>query len=343
MIITQKYNSACDIDPEFIPSLERLLSSILPSFELLKALEKNAPENHNFAYYLFFGDKTNAPIGFAQLNIVKGKEIKPKKSLLSRFFKKEEVVQSCEKKIFWKIPGSQNEGLIFDPLYVKYASDKTNKIITEYIERDDVLEQSLHYSEAYAPLADKLNKDETNLSSNKTPHMLLKSKPNYQEYLGSLTEEIYKKVNLLWRGAQVESQLKLGEYSSFKEAFAYKKHGAQQYKSLRSHAKIEKYLKLESPLTFLTLENDQEASALVILLQGQSQHLFYDFLILNDDIDEMLLHQMAILNFYETNAFERLHYLGEKSNLDLFSAIGFSFQKHYVLNIDKKEILCSTN
>ena len=58
MIITQKYNSAADIDPEFIPDLEKLLSDCVPSFEMIKQNEQKADDSTHFAYYLFFGQKS---------------------------------------------------------------------------------------------------------------------------------------------------------------------------------------------------------------------------------------------------------------------------------------------
>lgn len=342
MIITQKYNSACDIDPEFIPSLEKLLSSTLPSFELLKTFEKNAPENHNFAYYLFFGDKTNAPIGFAQLNIIKNKSEQVKTTLLQRLLKKESSINTCKKKIFWKIPGTQDDGIIFDPHYVKYASEKTNKIIHEYIEREDILEQSFHYTEAYSQITDQLTRSRENLVEMKNPQMLIKSKPCYKDYLASLEEDQSKAINKLWRDLELKFEYKLGEYKNFKDIFAYKKEGAKQYKELKLNPLFAKYLQLENEIKYLTLETDHNVTAIAIMINGQSQHLFYDFLILDQDIESMIMHQISILSFYETNGYERLHFLGTKKVPNIFMKMGFSFQRQYILNINKKELLCNT-
>ena len=55
MIITQKFHSVHEIDEEFIPTLEVLLGSQIPSFDWIKAYEDSAPKDTHFTYYLFFG------------------------------------------------------------------------------------------------------------------------------------------------------------------------------------------------------------------------------------------------------------------------------------------------
>jgi hypothetical protein len=95
MLMTQKYHSANEIDPEFIPELEGLLSHCVPSFELIKTFEKDAPEHTTFHYYLFFSDKHNGPVGFTQVAI----ENKFQKQKSMRIFRKLKAHQSFLKSL----------------------------------------------------------------------------------------------------------------------------------------------------------------------------------------------------------------------------------------------------
>jgi len=161
MLITQKYNSTSDIDIEFIPSLEELLSESIPSFELIRAHEREAAPNKNFIYYLFFGNKTNAPIGFAQIEMTKDKECK--ENVFEKFLKRKEIKENKnEKSVKWAIPGAHKEGIIFDPKYSKYASKMAQEIYSDYLEREDVYSQVATFSDAY----DLTNKEQDSSTIN---------------------------------------------------------------------------------------------------------------------------------------------------------------------------------
>ena len=108
MILTQKYHSASEIDQEFVPTLEELLKEYVPSFEWIKKNEIHCPESTHFHYYLFFGNKHNAPVGYAQVAI--RPDIKPEATFWQKLIKK--TTERKRKQAQRRIPGSMGQGII---------------------------------------------------------------------------------------------------------------------------------------------------------------------------------------------------------------------------------------
>lgn len=335
MIITQKYNSAEDIDPEFIPSLESLLENCVPSFELIKNYEKAAQDNINFAYYLFFGNTTNAPIGFAQVEMQKNTPVK--KSFFSRFKKESPLDSKINTHLKWSIPGSYKEGIVFDPKFIKHASDKTKKIFNEYFEREDIQTQELIFSGAYESLNIPFqsqtyqNKDIVSLDT------FIKNKQSYESFLSDLPRDLNQLIKRSWKNIQQDLNLKLGEYTSFKDAFSYKTNAANQYKELKQKPQIKKYLSVEEGIEFLTLESSESIEALVVFIKGSGHHCFYEILHLSDKAPEIIPHQMAILKFFEKDSVNKLHALGEITQTGHLLDIGFTKRNQRHISISKEK------
>jgi hypothetical protein len=331
MMITQKYHSALDIDPEFIPSLEKLLSDCVPSFEWIKNYETASPKETNFTYYLFFGSKHNRPVGFAQIAIEQSKAHKSKESFIKKFFNK---TAEKIKKANWQMPGSLKEGVIFDPMYSKLAIEKTEKIFNEFSKREDIQLQSLRFSKAYADISNTVG-FKSNLKNEKTiPDTLVKNQASYEDYLNSLSTEVKSEIQSNWKSVH-KNKLKLGEYTNFKEVFAYRENGAATYKSLKTDSKISKYIKEDSQ--YLTIENEESILAILFFIKGHGHHSFFDFIKLNDELDDILLNQYAIMKFYEKEDSNRLHLLLSKDNLELFKKQGFTTRDQIELSIVKSK------
>lgn len=326
--MTQKYHSAKDIDPEFIPSLEKLLSDCIPSFEWIKDYELNAPEDIHFTYYLFFGDKHNSPVGFAQI-LIENKMVK-EFSFLSKLLKK---TKNKIKNANWQMPGSLKEGVIFEPMYSKMAIDKTQNIFNEFTLRKDIQLQSLRFSKAYADLSDSIGFKSNSKKEKTIIDTLVKNQSNYEDYLNSQSKETQIKIKAGWKKVHIEC-LSLDEFSSFKEIFAYRKTGAKTYKELKTSHLIAPYLK-ENTL-FLTLEKKGEILAIVFYIKGHGHHYFYDYFKLDSNIEDILLHQMAIMKFYEHEQSNRLHLLSQHIDKDLCASIGFTTREQIELSVIKK-------
>lgn len=333
--MTQKYHSALDIDPEFIPSLEKLLSECVPSFEWIKNYETSSPEETHFTYYLFFGNKHNAPVGFAQIAIEQSKTNPTKESFIKKFFSK---ATDKIKKANWQMPGSLREGVIFEPMYSKMAIGKTQNIFNEFSCRDDIQLQSLRFSKAYADISETLG-FKSNLKNEKTiPDTLVKNQTSYEAYLNSLPTDTQKEIKTEWKAIH-KNQYKLGEYENFKDVFAYRENGAQTYKAFKVNPKINKYIKENTQ--FLTIETNDHILAIIFFIKGHGHHYFYDFLKVNEQasngLSDLILNQFAIMKFYEREDSNRLHLLSQKVDLDLFKKQGFTTRDQIELSVVKSK------
>lgn len=336
MIMTQKYNSVSEIDKEFIPSLEELLAGNIPHFDAIETYEKDATENTYFSYYLFFGNQTNAPIGFAQLEITKDRE--GKKSFVKNFLARKKIPQEkLARSVQWKIPGVLKEGIVFDPKYSKYAGEKATEIFNEYLEREDVYAQAIRYS-GFEPALNKIQiPSDISDQEDIIIDCLVKNRGSYQEFFESLSEKLQKQIKNSWKFVQRDLAYKMGEYSRLKDAFEYKDQGAGQYKLIKNHPIIKRYQSEQAEVTYLTLETSYEVKCLVLFIKGKGIHGFYDIINIQDEmLPEIIPHQLAILKFFEDEGCNRLHFLGEITFKELFVDLGFTFKKQHILSAQKK-------
>ncbi len=333
MIITQQYNSLNEIDVEFIPELEDLLADCIPSFQVLKNYEESSCEATTFSYFLFFGDRTNAPIGFAQVELTNIS--KNKKPLFKKIFRKNELHDEYKKSAQWKIPGCLEEGIVIRPTYVKDAKDKTNKIFSHFQERDDIISQQLRFPKIMQTIIQMDQLQAPIQDSYSIPDTLIKNQSSYEKYLNSLNEDLAYKIKQSWRSVQKEYQFKLGEYDSFKECFTYKKSGAVQYKELKALPALQKYLKSEQPVYYLTLESADELLALVVFSPGRSGNSFYEIIQTCNECPQILLHQLAIIKFYDFEAGHKLHCINPGTDKELLLELGFTKREQVFIKVAK--------
>ncbi len=333
MLITQKYNSANDIDPEFIPALEELLAEHVPCFQVIKNYEKVAKENINFTYYLFFGPSTNTPIGYAQAEI----EIKPDRepSFFQKIFNKKSPINSGISKLSWTSPGVYREGIIFSPQFIRYAGDKTSLILNEYFKREDVREQKIRFSESLS-LANCFKDLKAKTTPSTSLGFLLKNKNSYQEFIEDLSFDLKKNIQADWKFIMKNLGLELKEYKSFKEVFQYKSDGASQYKELKRSPKVIDLAYIENECEFLTLESTNRVEAIVSFSIGKGKNAFYDILLVGDNIPENIPLQMALMKFFENDDLHKLHSLVPVTDPKEHLAMGFCERRQNTLSISKE-------
>lgn len=338
MLLTQKYHSALDIDPEFIPSLEELLCECVPSFEWIKSFEQSSPKNTHFAYYLFFGKRHNAPVGFAQVSLED--DSKQENNILAKVFKFRQKIpiKVKNKNAYWQMPGSLKEGIIFEPMYARDAAEKTKLLFNEYLEREDIAVQSLCLPESLSEIKNIERQKAKILSNQKViPSTLIKNQQNYEFYLSSLDQALEKKIKYMWRDFYKDEK-KVGEYSSLKEIFSYrnsqKKESNDLYKSLKTNELFQKYKKEDC--TYLTVEKKNKVLGVAFYIKGHGHHYFFDKLILNDACEELTLCQLVIMKFYENEASNRLHLLGKTNQINLYRSQGFTTRSQIYLSVDQK-------
>ena len=311
MIISQKYHSSAEIDPEFIESLELLMREQVPSFEWIKLKEKSAPKNTHFSYFLFFGEACNSPIGYGQLSIIN----KESESSLLGFFKKTEK----EKEIHWITPSSTGEGLVFNPIYIKDGAIKARSILSEYLERSEVTQQDVVASEELCPVLS----DYEQVSSSQLVDALVKNRSSYEEYMDSLSDAASKKVQSLWKEVYKNKDYRIGEYPSFKECFEYKKNGHKQYKELKKDAEIQDCIKVAD--LYLTFEGPDEIFAFVFMFHGKQGQLFFKTHAL-EEVEEEILIQAAIMRFYEEEQSDKLRFLEPHQYSNNLQELGFTYK-----------------
>tara|TARA_B100001971_G_scaffold84647_1_gene77985 strand:- start:92728 stop:93714 length:987 start_codon:yes stop_codon:yes gene_type:complete len=311
MLITQKYHSAFEIDPEFIPSLEELLKDKIPSFEWIKFQEEKTPEDVHFAYYLFFGNEHNSPVGYAQA-CIHNKESHG--SFLGKFLGH----AKREKSLIWSMFGENFQGVIFEPKYSKEGLENAKSLIREYNEREDI---NFHFLKIEKKDHDQLN----DLSPIKTQTEvlvdgLIKNQDSYQDYLNALSPAIQKNIKSLWKDLYQKPGFKFGNYNQFKSCFSYKSKGLEQYNEFKNNNRVQIYIKFCE--NFFTLETDEEVKAIIYFIEGKANHVFCDFIALDRDLDKDLLIQASILSFYENRDWSHLHFLNQTRDYNRFKDLG---------------------
>lgn len=311
MLITQKYHSAFEIDQEFIPSLEELLKDKIPSFEWIKFQEEKTPEDVHFAYYLFFGNEHNAPVGYAQA-CIHNKESHG--SLLGKFLGH----TKREKSLIWSMFGESYQGVTFEPKYFQEGIKNTKKLILEYNDRQDINFHFLKVEKKDSLQLSDLSPIKT--QSESIIEGLIKNADSYQDYLASLSLPIQKHIKLLWKELYQNSDFKLGSYNNFKSCFSYKSKGLEQYNNLKNSERIEIYMKFCDQ--FFTLETKDEVKAIMFFIQGRDDHVFCDFIALDSNIDKDLMIQASVLSFYENRDWTHLHFLNQSRDFNRFKDLG---------------------
>lgn len=325
MLMTQKYHSANEIDPEFIPELEGLLSYCVPSFELIKTFEKDAPEHTTFHYYLFFSDKHNGPVGFTQVAI----ENKFQKQKSMRIFRK---LKAPHKSAHWKVPGSYQEALVVEPRYKSQALVKASKLFEEFDQRDDILMQTFKFGQIHQDVTANLNSELNKSQESTIADTLVKNQPDYQRYLEGLASESYKQIKSLWQKMHQEN-ISINTNEILKELFAYKDNGAKLYKEIKNNKKVKQYSKLESK--YISIEQDNEILAIIFLIKGHGHHYFYDYVCIDQRLPKEAIDQIAIMNFYEIKDSDRLHLLFAPKDNEYYKLAGFTSRKQIELTFSK--------
>lgn len=333
MVFTQKYNSILDVEEEYIQGLEDLLQDQLPSFKWLVDFEKQANKNIHFAYYLFFGNRQNTPIGFAQLQINK-KDLSEKKSFFG-FNKK-----PSSNTVSWTIPGISKEGITFQPMYEKECVAKATDIIKEFSEREDIKSQKLICPVRLKNFNNELSSKENQVNEKEYVVGLLKNKNSYENYLADLDHETKSSIMGQWKNLHKKHQIHLGNYNSFKDIFRNRKDGSTFYVNLKKDPEIAPFIHEEINAKVCTLETQEKISAIVFLIPGKNHHLFYHFVILDNTfgIDEKFMHQFAITCFYDNESSQYLHYFKSDYYSEDLLNFGHICKKQLTMNIDSNDL-----
>jgi hypothetical protein len=325
MIITQKFHSIHDIDPEFIPNIEVLLQEEVPSFDVLVQKHDEAPKTHVFTYFLFFGPTQNAPIGFAQLCLkqLPSWELLPWYKKLA-FWNKDHLHW---KQISWAIGEGSSGMCVFDPKYARSGKEKMLELIKEYQLRSDIVAEELYCLKGLHDFSNSWNAENKSVKESYVLEPLNKAFKNYEDYLKSLELEVRDFITHSWRNLHLKGQIQLGDYASPSETPA----------SLPvSPSVLEKWSQWGAQV--LTFEKDLKILGCLIVLKGKNGNVYFEPLPFEPEgeaiVSDDLYTQYALLKFLDMPGARKCHLMKfgtklifeEKEDLKFFLSQGFQMK-----------------
>jgi len=323
MILVQQFHSIHEIDPEFIGNIETLLQEEVANWDTLVQRHDRAPQSDLFTYFLFFGPTQNAPIGFAQLSLRKIPSAKYRSwwQKLKFWDKDHEHWKQCT----WQI-GDGSTGLYaFDPRFARTGKEKIQELIKEYESRSDILAQNLYCIKGLQEFQCSLP-----VAASKEFFVLepfQKAYKTYQEYLGSLKNELKAHVKESWKVLHKATDIELGDYPSPTEA--------------PSSLPIDKDLLAiwtKWGAQVLTFEKDTQVLGCLLVLKGKNGNIFFEPFPFEPEgkslVSDELYTQYALLKFFEMPEARKCHLMKfgaklvfeDKNDLQFFQEQGFNIK-----------------
>lgn len=266
MLLTQKFHSLSEIDPEFVPALEALMHEHCVNFATWQEIEKASPKDETFCYWLFFGPTQNSPVGIAQaiFKKVDTDRVLPWWKKLSRL-----VDSSSDhwKSARFQLCDGNEGGALFDPRFARTGRDKLQEVIKELEERVDVMALSL--VSAGTPVTHRPSWKEITADHQRQWTALLpleRKSRDYQDYLGALAPAQAQTTKASWKKLHKDSQVSLGDYPT----------RAARAELLRACPDTDTGLLERFGGGLLTFEKDQKLLGVVHYQEGQQGVLFIE-------------------------------------------------------------------
>lgn len=287
------YDNINDIESEFLISLNNLYADKCPHFDFIKEKEQ---EEENSKYYLFFGSNDNSPKAF-----LKAKTLETKNKYLP-FMK--------QKSIKWSGPSTTNNSFYIDPKYQKEFKEHFSILKKEIHSKQKVTKQTVI---SQFPIESKELISETLVKS------LFKSSTSYEDYINSLSLTSQKEITALFKEYK---NLNIQKYNSLKECFNYKTKNKDTYNELK---KLSPYKLLkETKHQVIAIENNEQILAFCILIMNDNGHAFFYINNLLNLINDQLLLNLSILNFYDEEDVLYLHPLERTNYTNYYKSLKFT-------------------
>jgi hypothetical protein len=212
MLLTQKFHSLNEIDPEFIPAIEILMHEHCVDFKAWKELEKESPVDETFSYWLFFGPTQNSPVGIAQVAFKKidSAQYLPWWKKITGIFDRK---LSQWKLARWQLCDGADGSALFDQRFARTGKEKLNELFKELEVRDDVMAMSItspQGTNSYRPGWQQIHHE------NKSQWLALvpleRKSRDYQDYLSALSSEESKTIRDSWKKLHKDSLVIIGDY-----------------------------------------------------------------------------------------------------------------------------------
>ena len=329
MLITQRFHSLKEIDPEFVPALEVLMQAYSQNFKAWVEREEKTPADVTFNYWLFFGPTQNSPIGIAQVMLkkVNADNYLPWWKMITGIFDKN---KNLWKEAVWKIDQGQDGAALFDPRYLRSGKEKLVELLKEVNTRQDVVKVEMHLPESYPTLRPEWPEVFNETHSN---YLVLKSYQrthrNYEDYLGDLGAEKAHALKVAWKDLHKLLKVNLGDYPTLES----------RKELLTRHPKFDPTLILDFKGGLLSFEQDQDVLGVVHYYLGVEGVLFIEPAPFESSarplVNDELYIQYGLLKAHEMEQVKKIVIL-QKSNAMIlpddevaqeFRSQGFQIQK----------------
>lgn len=335
MLIVQKFHSIHEIDSEFITNIEVLLQEDVASFSTLIQRQDDAPANHHFTYFLFFGPTQNAPIGFAEMCL---KQI-PTDNILPWYKKLAFWDKDHEhwKQATWQV-GDGSAGLcVFDSRFARSGKEKVQELIRDYEARPDIKSQEVCCIKGLQEFSFTKECENSSVKESFVLEPLPKAFKTYQDYLGNLAPEVQKDMKACWKELHKQGQIELGDYPS--------PHETPQTIPIPKE-QLDVWDKWGAQV--LTFEKDLKILGCILVLKGKNGNVFFEPFPFEPEGDSIvpdeLYTQYALLKFFEMPEARKCHLMkfgsklvfDDKADLKFFLAQGFQLKtiaKHFRSNL----------
>ncbi len=301
MLLTQKFHSLAEIDPEFVSSLELLLHEEWPDFQAWLENEKLSPAEDTYTYWLFFGPTQNAPVGVAQLCLKKldGSLHQPWwKRAAGVFGVKPDDVRLA----VWSLASGGDGPALFDPRFAKSGREKLIGLVKETGAREDVMAISVALPSGWTapPRPDWENMPPERRESWQSLRPLERRHKTYQDYLAGLAPDAANEIQRRWKRLHKDSGVSLGDYAT----------PASRAELLKECPQAPADVIDALPGGLLTFQKNGELLGLVHYLEGQANTWFFEPLPLeaqgDETVEDQTYVQYAILKWHEMQGARKL-------------------------------------
>lgn len=297
MLLTQKFHSLNEIDPEFISALEQLLHEEWPDFNTWKLFEQNSPPEDTYIYWLFFGPTQNTPVGATQVRL---RKLNPEKTnpWWMKVGKMFGMKPADHRMAVWEMGSSSDGPAVFDARFARSGREKFWKLHHEVEVRSEVLVESIVLPQgwgtpkpAWPEVAQEKRDSWQALRPFEKKHKL------YQDYLGGL--ENRADIQAGWRKLH-EGNIKLGDFPTLNSREELAKECPQA--DLRQFEKF--------PGGLLTFQHEGKLLGAVHYQKGQAGTWFFEPVPLETQgeeiVGDLLYVQYALLKWHEISEARKL-------------------------------------
>lgn len=313
MLLTQKFHSLNEIDPEFITSLENLLHEEWPDFQCWKADEQNSPVHDTYTYWLFFGPTHNAPVGVTQLCL---RKLNPEKSnVWWRKVGKVFGIKSADHRLAaWSL-GSCTEGpALFDPRFSRSGREKFWELQKEVEARPEVIAESIILPQGWGhprPAWNEITHENREVWQGLRP--MDKRHKLYQDYLGTLPLAQRTIIQNGWKKIH-DAKVKLGDFPTL----------ASREDLLKECPDFDQKVFSDKHGGLLTFQKDNKLLGALHFQKGQQGTWFFEPIPLetqgSEVVDDQLYVQYALLKWHEISEARKLVVVRHNRPLRLTSA-----------------------